>query len=207
MGVQPGRERAPPWPRKRRGNPSPTLSHPAMAVNLDACIQCNRCVRACREEQVNGVIGYGPGRAQRIVFDLGDPMGTSSCVACGECVQACPTGALSAKTQIGPQAWTARWTRCARFAAWAASSPTTSRTATHRQRGRPRRPGQPGRLCVKGRFGFDYAHHPQRLTVPLIRRRCAQGPGAHLVTAMRDWQSECSARPPGTKRWTWRRAS
>jgi predicted molibdopterin-dependent oxidoreductase YjgC len=66
-----------------------------MAVNLDACIQCNRCVRACREEQVNDVIGYWlRGATRKIVFDLGDPMGASSCVACGECVQACPTGAL-----------------------------------------------------------------------------------------------------------------
>ncbi len=72
------------------------LSHPAIAVNLDACIQCTRCVRACREEQVNDVIGYAfRGHHAQIVFDLGDPMGASTCVACGECVQACPTGALA----------------------------------------------------------------------------------------------------------------
>ncbi len=71
------------------------LSHPAIAVHLDACIQCTRCVRACREVQVNDVIGYAErGADARIVFDLDDPMGTSTCVACGECVQACPTGAL-----------------------------------------------------------------------------------------------------------------
>jgi formate dehydrogenase major subunit len=67
-----------------------------MAVNLDACIQCTRCVRACREEQVNDVIGYAfRGAHSQIVFDLGDAMGESTCVACGECVQACPTGALA----------------------------------------------------------------------------------------------------------------
>jgi formate dehydrogenase major subunit len=89
----------------RRSQPAADLSHPAMAVNLDACIQCNRCVRACREEQVNGVIGYAHrGAHSAIVFDLDDAMGTSSCVACGECVQACPTGALMPKTQIGSQA-------------------------------------------------------------------------------------------------------
>src|SRR6185436_7834961 len=78
-----------------RHQPVADLSHPAMAVNLDACIQCKRCVRACREEQVNDVIGYAfRGGLSKIVFDLDDPMGDSTCVACGECVQACPTGAL-----------------------------------------------------------------------------------------------------------------
>ena len=88
----------------RREQPKSDISHPAMAVNLDACIQCNRCVRACREEQVNDVIGYAQrGSHSEIVFDLGDAMGSSTCVACGECVQACPTGALMPKTQIGSQ--------------------------------------------------------------------------------------------------------
>src|SRR5690606_37687638 len=70
-------------------------SHPAITVNLDACIQCTRCLRACRDEQVNDVIGLAfRGDRAKIVFDMDDPMGRSTCVACGECVQACPTGAL-----------------------------------------------------------------------------------------------------------------
>ena len=63
-----------------------------MRVNLDACIQCGLCVRACREVQVNDVIGMsGRGHDAYPTFDLADPMGDSTCVACGECVQACPT--------------------------------------------------------------------------------------------------------------------
>ena len=88
----------------RREKVASDISHPAMAVNLDACIQCNRCVRACREEQVNDVIGYAMrGGHSEIVFDLNDPMGDSTCVACGECIQACPTGALMPKGLIGSQ--------------------------------------------------------------------------------------------------------
>ena len=73
--------------------PKPDASHIAMQVNLAACIHCNLCVRACREVQVNDVIGMSDrGRDARITFDFGDPMGESTCVACGECVQACPKG-------------------------------------------------------------------------------------------------------------------
>ena len=111
-------------------------SHPAMRVNLDACIQCGLCVRACREVQVNDVIGMAFRNAgAKPVFDFDDPMGASTCVACGECVQACPTGALMpaayldeaerARGLAGPH----RSTRSAPIAASAARSPTRSRTS------------------------------------------------------------------------------
>ena len=87
-----------------RRQPKADLSHPAIAVNLDACIQCTRCVRACREVQVNDVIGYAyRGEHSVPVFDFDDPMGESTCVACGECVQACPTGALMPARGVGMQ--------------------------------------------------------------------------------------------------------
>ena len=84
-----------------RRQPTPDRSHPAMAVQLDACIQCTLCVRACREVQVNDVIGMAlRGPDAKIVFDFDDPMGDSTCVGCGECVQACPTGALLPATMV-----------------------------------------------------------------------------------------------------------
>ena len=84
-----------------RDTPAPDMSHTAMAVNLDACIHCNLCVRACREVQSNDVIGMAMrGADSKIVFDFDDPMGESTCVACGECVQACPTGALLPATMV-----------------------------------------------------------------------------------------------------------
>jgi len=115
----------------RRQQPRSDISHPAMAVNLDACIQCNRCVRACREEQVNDVIGYAMrGDQSAIVFDLNDPMGDSTCVACGECVQACPTGALMPKPRLAARLLTRKSIQSALFAASAACSPITSRTTS-----------------------------------------------------------------------------
>lgn len=88
-----------------REQPEPDLSHAAIAVNLDACIQCTLCVRACREVQGNDVIGYAlRGADAHIMFDIDDPMGNSTCVGCGECVAACPTGALS-NAGISPQDW------------------------------------------------------------------------------------------------------
>ena len=162
----------------RRTQPQADLSHPAMAVNLDACIQCTRCVRACREEQVNDVIGYAlRGGGSKIVFDLDDPMGASTCVACGECVQACPTGALMPKTMVGSQAVEREVDSVCPFCGvgclvtYKVRAPSTGsgRAVIVGVDGRDG-PANHGRLCVKGRFGFDYAHHPQRLTVPLVRK-------------------------------------
>lgn len=155
----------------RRDQPAADLSHPAMAVNLDACIQCNRCVRACREEQVNDVIGYAMrGSHSAIVFDLADPMGDSSCVACGECVQACPTGALMPKTQVGSQVVDKKVDSVCPFCGVGCLLTYNVKDNKIVSVDGRDGPANHSRLCVKGRFGFDYAHSPQRLTVPLIRR-------------------------------------
>ena len=154
-----------------RAQPAADLSHPAMAVNLDACIQCTRCVRACREEQVNDVIGYAfRGAHSQIVFDLGDPMGESTCVACGECVQACPTGALAPAhdaylVPVDRQVASV----CPYCGVGCQLTYHVKDNRIVRVDGRDG-PANHERLCVKGRFGFDYAHHPQRLTKPLIRK-------------------------------------
>ena len=155
----------------RRTQPVADVSHPAMAVNLDACIQCNRCVRACRESQVNDVIGYAlRGAHSAIVFDLDDPMGDSTCVACGECVQACPTGALSPKTLMGSQIVDKKVDSVCPFCGVGClMTYNVKNNVIVRVEGRDG-PANHSRLCVKGRFGFDYAHSPQRLTVPLIRK-------------------------------------
>ena len=154
-----------------RAQPRTDLSHPAMAVNLDACIQCTRCVRACREEQVNDVIGYAfRGAHSAIVLDMGDPMGESTCVACGECVQACPTGALApAKDAYLAPVDKTVGSVCPYCGVGCQITYHVADNAIVRVEGRDG-PANRSRLCVKGRFGFDYVKHPQRLTKPLIRR-------------------------------------
>ena len=155
----------------RREQPAPDLSHPAMAVNLDACIQCRRCVRACREEQVNDVIGYAlRGSHAEIVFDLNDPMGDSTCVACGECVQACPTGALMPKSRIGSQLVDKKVDSVCPFCGVGCLITYNVKDDKIISVDGRDGPANHSRLCVKGRFGFDYAHSPQRLTMPLIRK-------------------------------------
>jgi formate dehydrogenase major subunit len=155
----------------RREQPKQDVSHPAIAVNLDACIQCTRCVRACREVQVNDVIGYAyRGDRSLPVFDFDDPMGESTCVACGECVQACPTGALMPARGVGLKKIEKRVDSVCPFCG--VGCLLTYHVADNRIQfvnGRDG-PSNHNRLCVKGRYGFDYAHHPHRLTKPLIRK-------------------------------------
>ncbi|HSJ10943.1 MAG TPA: formate dehydrogenase subunit alpha [Longimicrobiales bacterium] len=214
-----------------RRQPAPDFTHAGIEVRLDACIQCTRCVRACREIQVNDVIGYASrGSDAKIVFDLDDPMGESTCVGCGECVQACPTGALLASLpEVVARGMSAGTTNsdsdshsdsdsdsdsnvnvnlnlnvnvnevptrfiplvqlnghAAPAAGWARGETAVAslcpycgvgcQTTYHVADNRILRvdgrdgPSNHERLCVKGRFGFDYVHHPQRLQRPLVRR-------------------------------------
>ncbi len=154
-----------------RSQPRQDASHAAITVNLDACIQCTRCVRACRDEQVNDVIGLAfRGDHAKIVFDMDDPMGNSTCVGCGECVQACPTGALMPARDVALAAPDKQVDSVCPYCG--VGCQLTYNIKDNKilfVEGRDG-PANHERLCVKGRYGFDYAHHPHRLTVPLIRR-------------------------------------
>ncbi|MFY9210049.1 MAG: formate dehydrogenase subunit alpha [Aestuariivita sp.] len=169
-------------------------SHVAMRVNLDACIQCGLCVRACREVQVNDVIGMsGRGHDSYPTFDMADPMGDSTCVACGECVQACPTGALMPATvldddQLGDSAdFDSEVDSICPFCGVGCQVSLKVKDGRVKYVDGINGPANEGRLCVKGRFGFDYIHHAHRLTKPLIRR--ADAPAKGLNVDPGNWQT------------------
>ncbi len=164
------------FPARATPAPKEDRSHPAMTVRLNACIHCGLCERACREVQSNDVIGLAfRGAATQVVFDLADPMGASSCVGCGECVQACPTGALLPRSvDAGQTADRTVDSLCPYCGVgcqltYHVKGDNVKRGRLLKVEGRDGEANQ-NRLCVKGRFGFDYIHHAHRLTRPLIRR-------------------------------------
>jgi formate dehydrogenase major subunit len=197
-----------------RAQPAPDPSHPAMRVFLDACIQCNLCVRACREVQVNDVIGMAHrGHHAKIVFDFDDPMGRSTCVACGECVQACPTGALMEASLVDERGIGRTDplrevpSVCPYCGVGCQITYQIKDDRIVAVQGRDG-PANHSRLCVKGRFGFDYVNHPHRLTVPLVRRADAPkdadididpaNPFTHFREA--SWQEALDLAAAGLKR-------
>ena len=162
-------------------------SHVAMSVSLDACIQCGLCVRACREVQVNDVIGMsGRGHNSYPTFDMADPMGSSTCVGCGECVQACPTGALMPSSVVGDDQigdskdYDKEVKSVCPFCGVGCQVSLKVKDNKIKFVEGINGPANEGRLCVKGRFGFDYIHHDHRLTKPLIRRSDAPEKGLNV---------------------------
>ena len=167
--------------------PEGDYSHLAMSVNLDACIHCGLCARACREVQVNDVIGMANrGRTSKIVFDFNDPMGQSTCVACGECVQACPTGALMPSSimknnRIGDsQDFDKEVVSVCPFCGVGCQVSLKIKGNSIQYVDGYNGPANENRLCVKGRFGYDYINHPHRLQFPLIRRENAPPKGLNV---------------------------
>ena len=188
MGVQPSR-----YPKGEK--PRSDTTHAAISVNLDACINCGLCVRACREVQSNEVIGMAyRGHGSKVVFDFDKGMGESTCVACGECVQVCPTGALM-ESRLLEKASQKRVvfeeksvdTLCPYCGVGCQTTVHVKDNRITHVDGRDG-PANQNRLCVKGRFGFDYIHHADRLTKPLVRREGVPK-DANMQLARGAWQS------------------
>lgn len=150
--------------------------NPLIERDFSRCILCGRCVAACNQIQVNGAIRMPEKEEQRRVV-AGEPdqaLKDSDCVFCGECIQACPTGALiEKKARFSWRPWEIRKVRttcpycgvgCQQILHVKAGKIVKVEGAKNAQ------PNQ-GRLCVKGRFGYDFIYSKERLTSPLIREK------------------------------------
>ena len=138
------------------------------------CILCGRCVRACAEIAGQEILSFADrGSKTIIVADLNWPLAHSGCVSCGACIQACPTGALTEKlARFQGRSWEFRkvQTTCPYCGVGCQIELNIKDNRIVKIYGVEGGSDNKGNLCVKGRFGFDYVHHPDRLTTPLIKR-------------------------------------
>jgi formate dehydrogenase major subunit len=181
------------YPRAEK--PASDTTHAAISFNADACINCGLCVRACREVQSNEVIAMAyRGHGSKVVFDFDVGMGLSTCVACGECVQVCPTGALMEASLLDKASQTRVVFEERSVDTLCPYCGVGCQTRVHVKGDRITHvdgrdgPANENRLCVKGRFGFDYIHHADRLTKPLVRRD-GVAKDANMQLARGEWQS------------------
>lgn len=151
--------------------------NPFLWVDLNKCILCTRCVRACAEIQGRFVWGVAErGRATRIIAGADAPLLEARCESCGACAAVCPTGALDDKPSVG------RGMAEKRVATTCPYCGVGCQMELHVRQGRIVRVSADfgvgpnyGHLCVKGRYGYEFVHHPDRLTQPLVRKEVLEG--------------------------------
>jgi len=149
------------------------ISNPFIGRDYNKCILCGRCVTACNEVQRWEAIDFiGRGFSTKIgtAYDRG--LQDSSCVFCGQCVEVCPVGALVEKSRLRKgREWELKKvdTVCSYCGVGCNLKLHVKDNAIVKVTSDRNSPVNKGKLCVKGRFGFDYVHHPDRLQNPLIR--------------------------------------
>ncbi|MHB8813493.1 MAG: formate dehydrogenase subunit alpha, partial [Steroidobacteraceae bacterium] len=164
------------YPRSAREPMPRDESNPYFTFDPEQCIVCSRCVRACDEVQGTFALTVqGRGLASKIAASQDQPFLESECVSCGACVEACPTTALMEKSvvRLGPPE-RAVSTTCAYCGVGCSFEAEVrgSGASTEVVRMVPDRDGDAnhGHACVKGRFAYGYAMHPDRILKPLVRK-------------------------------------
>jgi len=173
------RVEVPAWGAKGTRYPVNSDPNPFIRVDLNKCILCRRCVLACAEVQVRDVWGVaGRGFDEKIVAGADTTMLEARCESCGQCVAYCPTGALSNKMNYGmARAHQVKkvTTTCSYCGVGCQFDLLVKDNKVIGVQSNPNAPVNGMALCVKGRYGYDYIHHPDRLTKPQVRRYLLEG--------------------------------
>ena len=147
-------------------------SNPVFNIAMDDCILCGRCAQACQDgHQFIGAIDLlGSGRSTRIGTFMDRPLLESVCTTCGQCLSVCPTGAIEVKSP-GLKAVKTITTTCPYCGVGCGIKAGVDETdRIIEMLDDPENQSSVGMLCVKGRFGYTFVHHQDRLTTPLVRR-------------------------------------
>jgi predicted molibdopterin-dependent oxidoreductase YjgC len=167
--------------------------NPFVRVDMNKCILCRRCVEACAEIQVRDVWGVAKrGFEEVIVAGAGTTMLEARCESCGQCVAYCPTGALSNKLSYGQGTARAHQiTKVTTTCGYCGVGCQFDLIIKHKKIiGVSSHPGAPVNnmaLCVKGRYGYDFVHHPDRLKKPRVRRYLLENKDKRLKGNTWDW--------------------
>ena len=152
-------------------DPSVDTSNPFFVLDMQQCILCARCVTACDEVQHIGAISLlGRGGSMKVGAFADQPLRESICTSCGSCFAACPTGAIYPKKVRAEPVKRVDSTCPYCGVGCAIKVDVSADDVIVRSDDQPANPSSQGMLCVKGRFGFEYVNHRDRLTRPLIRR-------------------------------------
>ena len=169
----------PAWGEKGTRFPVDSDPNPFVRVDFNKCILCRRCVLACAEVQGRYVWGVAyRGFEEQIVAGAGTTMLEARCESCGNCVAYCPTGALSDKMRhgLGRVHQVRRVTTTCPYCGVGCNFDLNVRDGrVIGVTSNPQAPVNGMALCVKGRYGYDFVHHPDRLLRPRVRRYLLEG--------------------------------